>query len=148
MTCVKNVGTHIYIYHEIELDSSTSLSVGALLKSKVIQSYDIPLSEIILHGNLLHDYRGCGQQHIAIKVHGWSGSTVPRSPGLGILVPCGHGQIFMAAQVWHGMSQTLVLGHSSGQLVWQEQLESVSSELPVLQVQQMWAACMVQVQVM
>ena len=54
----------------------------------------------------------------------------------------------MAAQVWHGMSQTLVLGCSSEQLAWQEQLEPVSSELPVLQVQQMWAACMVQVQVM
>ena len=122
--------------------------MGALLKSKVIQSYDIPLSEIILHGNLLHDYWGWGWQHIAIKVHGQSGSTVPRSPGSGILVPCRHGQIFVAAQVWHGMSQTLVLGHSSEQLAWQGQLESVSSELPVLQVQQMWAACMVQVQVM
>ena len=131
------------MYHKIDLDSSTGLSVGALLKSKVIQSYDIPLSEIILHGNLLHDYWGCGWQCIAIKVHGWSGSTVPRSPGSGILVPCGHGQIFMAAWVWHGMSQTLVPGHSSGQLAWQEQLETVSSELPVLQVQQMWAACMV-----
>ena len=87
-------------------------------------------------------------QCITIKVHEQSGSTVPRSLGSGVLVPCGHGQIFMAAQVWHGMSQTLVLGHSSGQLAWQEELESVSSELPVLQVQQMWAACMVQVWVM
>ena len=60
----------------------------------------------------------------------------------------GMGQIFEAAQVWHGTSQTLVLGHSSEQLAWQEQLEPVSSGLPVLQVQQMWAACMVQVQVM
>ena len=51
-------------------------------------------------------------------------------------------------RVWHGMSQTLVPGHSSEQLVWQEQLKPVSSELPVLQVQQMWAVCMVQVQVM
>ena len=74
-----------------------------------------------------------------------SGSTVPRSPGSGILMPCGHGQIFVAAQVWHGMSQTLVLGHSSEHLAWQEQLEPVSSGLLVLQVQQMWAACMVQV---
>ena len=41
----------------------------------------------------------------------------------------------MAAQVWHGMSQTLVLGHSSEQLAWQEQLQPVSSGLPVLQVQ-------------
>ena len=54
----------------------------------------------------------------------------------------------MAAQVWHGMSQALVLGHSSEQLAWQEQLGPVSSGLPVLQVQQMWAACMVQVGVM
>ena len=143
-TCAKNAGTHIYIYRKLELDLSTSLSVGALLKSNAIQSYDIPLSEIILHGNLLHNHWGCGWQYIAIKVHGQSRSTVPRSPGSGILVPCRHGQIFMAAQVWHGMSQTLVLGHSSEQLAWQEQLESASSELPVLQVQEMRAACMVQ----
>ena len=39
----------------------------------------------------------------------------------------GMGRIFMAAQVWHGMSQALVAGHSSEQLVWQEQLEPVSS---------------------
>ena len=51
----------------------------------------------------------------------------------------------MAAQVWHGMSQALVLGHSFEQLAWQEQLEPGSSGLPVLQVQWMWAACMVQV---
>ena len=82
------------------------------------------------------------------KVHGQSRSTVPRSLGSGILVPYGHGQIFVAAQVWHGMSQTLVLGHSSEELVWQEQMEPVSSGLPVLQVQQMLAACMVQVGVM
>ena len=82
------------------------------------------------------------------KVRGQSGSTVPKSPGSGILVPCGHGWIFVAAQVWHGMSQALVLGHSSEQLVWQGQLDPVSSGLQVLQVQQMWAACMVQVGVM
>ena len=51
-----------------------------------------------------------------VKVCGQSGSTVPRSPGSGILVPCRHGQIFVAAQVWHGMSQTLVPGHDSEQL--------------------------------
>ena len=83
--------------------------------------------------------------HYKNKVCGQSGSIVPRSPGSGILVPCGHGQIFGAAQVWHRMSQTLVPGHSSEQLAWQEQLEPVSSGLPVVQVQQMWAACMVQV---
>ena len=86
--------------------------------------------------------------HYDNRVHGQSGSTVPRSLGSGILAPCRHGRIFRAAQVWHGMSQTLVSGHSSEQLAWQEQLKPVSSELPVLQVQQMWAACMVQVQVM
>ena len=79
-------------------------------------------------------YWGCGQWHTAIKVHGQSESTVPRSPRSGILVPDGHGQIFMAAQVWHGMSQTLVPGHSSEQLIWQGQLEPVSSGLLVLQV--------------
>ena len=93
-------------------------------------------------------YWGCGWWCIAIKVCGQSGSTVPRSPGSGILVPCGHGQIFVAAQVWHGMSQTLVLGHSSEQLAWWGQLEPAASGLPVLQVQEMWAACMVQVGVM
>ena len=54
----------------------------------------------------------------------------------------------MAAQVWHGMSQTLVLGHSSEQLAWQGQLEPASSGLLVLQVQLMSAACMLQVGVM
>ena len=54
----------------------------------------------------------------------------------------------MAAQVWHVMSQTLVPGHSSEQLAWQEQLEPVLSVLPVVQVQQVWAAGMVQVGVM
>ena len=86
--------------------------------------------------------------HYNNKVHGQSGSTVPKSPGSGILVPCRHSWIFVAAQVWHGMSQALVLGHSSEQLAWQEQLEPVSSGLPVLQVQQMWTACVVQVGVM
>ena len=83
--------------------------------------------------------------HHDSKVHGQSGSIVPRSPGSGILVPCGHHQIFMAAQVWYGMLQALVPGHSSEQLVWQEQLESGSSGLPMLQVQWVLAACMVQV---
>ena len=63
-------------------------------------------------------YWGCVQWHIAIKAHGQSRSTVPRSPGSGILVPDGHGQIFVAAQVLHGMSQTLMSGHSSEQLAW------------------------------
>ena len=86
--------------------------------------------------------------HYDNKVHGQSGSIVPKSPGSGILVPCGHAWIFMSVQVWHGMSQALVPGHSSEQLAWQEQLEPVSSGLPVVQVQQMWAACMVQMGVM
>ena len=83
--------------------------------------------------------------HYDNKVHGQSGSIVPRFPGSGILVPCGHGQIFVAAQVWHGMLQALVPGHSFEQLAWQEQLEPVSSGLLVMQVQQIWAACVVQV---
>ena len=83
--------------------------------------------------------------HYTIKVCGQSGSIVPRSPGSGIFVPCWHGQIFMAAQVWHGMLQALELGHSSEQLAWQEQLDPVSSGLLVLQVQQMWAAGVVHV---
>ena len=77
-----------------------------------------------------------GAAHYDNKVCGQSRSIVPRSPGSGILVPCGHGQIFMAAQVWHGMSQALVLGHSSEQVAWWEQLEPVSSGLLVVQVQQ------------
>ena len=59
-----------------------------------------------------------------------------------------HSQIFMAAQVLHRMSEALVLGHSFEQLAWQEQLEPGSSGLPVLQVQWIWAACIVQVGVM
>ena len=82
--------------------------------------------------------------HYKNRVCGQSGSRVLRSPGSGVLVPCGHGWILVAAQVWHGMSQTLVPGHSSEQLTLQEQLEPVSSGLPVLQVQQMWAVCAVQ----
>ena len=50
--------------------------------------------------------------HYDNKVHEQSGSIVPKSPGSSILVPCGHGQIFMAAQVWHGMLQALVPGCS------------------------------------
>ena len=86
--------------------------------------------------------------HYKNRVCGQSGSRVPRSPGSGILVPCGHSQIFMAAQVWHRMSQASVPGHSSEQLPWQEQLGPVSSGLLVLQVQQMLATCVVQVGVM
>ena len=37
------------------------------------------------------------------------------------------------------------VGASFEQVVWQEQVEPASSGLPVMQVQQMWAACMVQV---
>ena len=55
-------------------------------------------------------------------------------------MPYGHGQIFVAAQVWHGMSQVLVPGYSFEQLVWQEWLEPGLSGLPVLQLQQVWAA--------
>ena len=99
------------------------------------QSCDIPLSEIMIQQSNYNDLLGmCAVAHCGNTVHGQSRSTVPRSPGSGILVPDGHGQIFVAAQVWHGMSQTLVLGHSSEQLAWWGQLEPVSSGLPVLQV--------------
>ena len=74
--------------------------------------------------------------HDKNKVSGQSGSIVPGFPGSGILVPCGHSHIFVAAQVWHGMLQALVLGHSFAQLAWQEQLEPVSSGLLVMQMQQ------------
>ena len=56
--------------------------------------------------------------HYKNKVRGQSGSKVLRFPGSGIWMPCGHGQIFMAAQVWHEMLQTLVPGHSFEQLAW------------------------------
>ena len=69
------------------------------------------------------------------KVHRQSRLRVLRFPGSGILVPCGHGWISVAAQVWHGMSQALVLGHSFEQLVWQGQVEPSSLGLLVLQVQ-------------
>ena len=74
--------------------------------------------------------------HYNNRVHGQSGSIVLRFPGSGVLVPCRHGQIFVAAQVWHGMSQALVPGHSFEQLVWWEQLGPGSSGLLVLQVLQ------------
>ena len=79
------------------------------------------------------------------KVCGQSGSRVLRFPGSGIWVPCRHSWIFIAVQVWDGMSQALVPGHSFEQLVWWGQLEPGSSGLPVLQVQWMWAAYTVQV---
>ena len=56
--------------------------------------------------------------HYDNKVRGQSGSKVLRFPGSGILVPGGHGQIFVATQVWYGMSQALVPGHSFEQLAW------------------------------
>ena len=119
-----------------------------LLNLNVIQ-YDHTTSPFLRLGYMANNLLG---MYVAVhydkKVCGQSGSIVPRSPGPCILVPCRHGQIFMAAQVWHGMLQALVLGHSSEQLAWQEQLEPVSSGLPVLQVSQMWAACVVQVGVM
>ena len=137
---------HVFIY---TTKWSNQLTEGAALKTKCdliiwhppFWDYDT----VIYYDKLLGMY---AVMHYNNRVHGQSGSTVPRSPGSGILVPCGHGQIFMAAQVWHGMSQTLVSGHSSEQLAWHRQLEPVSSGLLVLRVQQMWAACVVQVGVM
>ena len=81
--------------------------------------------------------------HYNNKFCGQSRLMVLRFPGSGSLVPYDHRWIFMAAQVWHGMSQALVQGHSFEQLVWQEWLGPGLSGLPVLQVQQVWAACAV-----
>ena len=75
------------------------------------------------------------------KVCGQSGSRVLRFSGSGFWVPCGHGQNSMAAQVWHWMSQALLLGCSFEQLAWQEQLGPSSSGLLVSQVQWKRAAC-------
>ena len=130
------------MYHK-KLDSSTGLPVGAVLKTKGnhMTSPFLRLSYMMIYyDNLLGMY---AVVHYNNRVCGQSRSTVPRSPGSDILVSCGHSQIFVAAQVWHGMLQALVPGNSSEQLAWQEQLGPVSSGLPVLQVQQMWAACMV-----
>ena len=139
MTCATRSGNKCK-NHEAKQDQLTE---GAALKTKW---YDHTTSHFLriwyMANNLLGMYVAA---HYDNKVHGQSGSIVPRSPGSGIFVPCGHGQIFMVAWMWHGMSQALVLGHSFEQLAWQEQLEPVSSGLLVLQVQQMWAACMVQV---
>ena len=57
--------------------------------------------------------------HCESKVCGQSGSIVLRFPGSGTVVSCRHSQIFVAAQVWHGMLQELVQGHSCEQLAWQ-----------------------------
>ena len=140
-----------YKMWEIIARQDNQLTKGAALKTKcdTIRSYNIPLSKNIIHSSLNITVTGMyAVAHYDNKVCGQSGSIIPRSPRSGILVPCGHCQIFIAAQVWHGMSQALVSGHSTDQLVWQEQLEPVSSGLPVLQVQQVLAACMVQVEVM
>ena len=49
----------VFICTTEKLDSSTSLLVEALLKSnKRTQSHDIPLSENILHNDLLHNLLG------------------------------------------------------------------------------------------
>ena len=99
----------------------------------------------MIHSNLTLWLGVYAAVHYDNKVCGWSGSKVFRFPESGTLVPCRHGWIFVAAQVWHGMSQALAPGCSFEQLVWQEQLEPGSSGLPVLQVQWVWAACTVQV---
>ena len=52
----------------------------------------------IYYDNLLGMYAAV---HYDNKVCGQSGLRVPRSPGSGILVPCRHGQIFVAAQGCH-----------------------------------------------
>ena len=148
MTCANECrNLYIYIYRK-KLDWSTGLLAQAVLKTKcnyMTSPFLRIYYTVIYCDNLLGMYAAVHHEN---RVHGQSRSRVPRSPGSGILVPCRHGQIFMAAQVWHGMLQASVLGHTSEQLVWQEQLGPVSSGLPVLQVQQMWATCMVQVWVL
>ena len=150
MTCAKEMQEVVFIYTmKARLIYWSTAASGAVLKSKCnLIIWHPPFWDYDMAILITTICWGCGQQRIVIKVHGQSGWTVPRFPGSGILVPCRHGWIFMAAEVWHGMSQTLVPGHSSEQLAWWGQLEPVSSGLPVLQVQQMWAACMVQVGVM
>ena len=136
---------NIFIY---TAKQSNQLTKGAALKTKgnhMTSPFLRLYYMVIYYDNLLGMYVVVCYEN---RVHGQSRSSVPRSPGSGILMPCRHGWIFVAAQVWHGMSQTLVPGQSSEQPVWQGQLEPVSSGLPVLQVQQMWAACVVQVGVM
>ena len=62
----------IFISTTKMLDSSTGLSVEALLKSKwTIQSYNIPLSENILHGGLLGVYvvAHCDQSPWTVQVN-------------------------------------------------------------------------------
>ena len=132
-TCAKEMQELIFIYTmKARLVYWSTAALRAVLKSKwnliiwhpPFWDYDMAILHTI--------YWGCGWQHIAVKVHGQSRLTAPRSPGSGVLVPGRHCWIFMAAQVWHGMLQTLVPGHSSEQLAWQEQLEPGSSGLPVL----------------
>ena len=139
--CGKCRKTHIYV-----LQNWNQLIEGPVCETKWVIIQHPPFWEYgtqwFNYNNLLGMYTVV---HYDKKVHGQSGSIVPRFPVSGILVPCWHGRIFVAAQVWHGMLQALGLGHSFGQLAWQEQLEPGS---PGLLVQQMWAACMVQVGVM
>ena len=95
----------IYIYCEAKQDQ---LIEGSVCKMKQVIIQHPPFWDYdTWQNNLLGMYVVA---HYDNKVCGQSGSIVPRSPGSGILVPCGNGQIFMAAQVWQGMSQALVLG--------------------------------------
>ena len=144
MTCaMRSRKTNIARWDQLTEGSILKTKCNAIIQHPPFWEYDT------LHFNYNNNWLGMyAAAHYDNKVHGESRLIVPRFPGAGILVPCGHAQIFMAAQVWHEMSQALVLGHSLEQLAWQEQLEPVSSGLPVVQVQQVWAACMVQVGVM
>ena len=146
-----DVGTLIYMYHKkLELDLSTGLSVGVLFRTRQNDSiiWHPPFWEYItwqFYYTITGDV--CGGA--------WQSKSMD-SPGQQFLdlldqaswCHAGMAGSSVAAQVWHGMSQTLALGHCSGWLAWQGQLEPVSSGVPVLQVQEMWAACMVQMEVM
>ena len=139
-----DAGKSIYIYWKAKWDQLTK---GSVCETKQVIIQHPPFWEYN-SWQLNYNKYWLGMYtavHYDNKVCGQSRSIVPRFPWSGILVPCRHGWIFVAAQVWHGMSQALVPGHSFEQLVWQEQLEPGSSGLPVLQVQQMWVACVVQV---
>ena len=110
------MGTDIYVYCKKARLIYWSTVVGAALKSKG-DHMTCPFLRIcymaIYYNNLLGMY---AVAHYKNRVRGQSGLRVPRSPGSGILVSCRHSQIFVAAQVWHGMLQALVPGHSSEQL--------------------------------
>ena len=112
----------------------------------MIQSYNIPLSENMVYSNLTLQMTGDVDGGALQKQGLWTvwvkSSQTSWIRHLGAMQAQ---QIFVAVQVWYGMSQTLELGHSFEQLAWQGQLGLGLSGLPVLQVQQVWDAYAMQV---